>query len=92
MQSTEETNVQIPILVMSLYFKCVCNSLWHLFEKTDSEYIISDFIFFSFLEIFLLYYMAAVKFVMISIISSYFQRALTRNFQGVKISSAEILT
>lgn len=90
MQSTEETNVQIPILVMSLYFKCVCNSLWHLFEKTDSKYIISDFI--SLLEIFLLYYMAAVKFVMISIISSYFQRALTRNFQGVKISSAEILT
>lgn len=90
MQSTEETNVQIPILVMSLYFKCVCNSLWHLFEKTDSEYIILDFI--SLLEIFLLYYMAAVKFVMISIVSSYFQRALTRNFQGVKISSAEILT
>lgn len=72
----------------------MCDSLWHLFEKTGSQYVVSGLVFFFLLGIFLLYFydMATVEFVMISIISSYFQRASTRNPQGVKISSDEILT
>lgn len=72
----------------SLWLVCILNvcgdSLWHLWKSRFPIHNVR-FVLLFLLEISLLYYMSAIKFLTISTITSCFQRALTSNFQGVKI-------